>query len=185
MSGDMKAGQLLIADPFLKDPNFQRTVVVLCDHDKDTGTIGFVINRKTGQAVGDLISQLEVCPLPVYYGGPVQTDTLHFLHTCPQLIPDGHSIGNGIFWGGDFDTAADLLCNNQIEPDNIRFYLGYSGWGGGQLKGEMEEKTWLITEAGKELVFHKNVSLIWQDALRKLGGKYEQLIHYPLDPQLN
>lgn len=185
MSKDMKAGQLLIADPFLKDPNFQRTVVLLCDHSEDTGTIGFVINRKTGKAVGDLISRMETSLLPVYYGGPVQTDTLHFLHTCPQLIPDGHPIGNSTWWGGDFETAAELLRNNRIDGNDIRFYLGYSGWGSGQLRDEMEEKTWLVTEADQELVFHKNVSLIWQDALRKLGGKYEQLIHYPLDPQLN
>ena len=185
MNDDIKAGNLLIADPFLKDPNFQRTVVLLCDHQAETGTIGFVINRKFGKTIGELMSQLEACPLPVYYGGPVQTDTIHFLHTCPHLITDGLPVGNGIYWGGDFETAAQLLRNNEIDAGAIRFYLGYSGWGEEQLVDEINEKTWLTTEANTGLVFHKNVSLIWQDALRQLGGKYEQLIHYPLDPQLN
>lgn len=184
MNQEIKAGHLLIADPFLKDPNFTRTVVLLCDHQPE-GTIGFVLNRKYNKTVGDLLSNLETCRFPVYYGGPVQTDTLHFLHRCPHLIADGLSVGNGIYWGGDFEKAADLLKSGELEQTMIRFYLGYSGWGEEQLENEMKEKTWLTTEGTTALVFHKNVSLIWQDSLRQLGGKYEQLIHYPLDPQLN
>lgn len=184
MKQDIKKGDLLIADPFLKDPNFLRTVVLLCDHQPD-GTIGFVINRKFNKTVGELISQLETCLFPVYYGGPVQTDTVHFLHNCPDMIPDGILIGNGIWWGGDFDIAAASLRNGDLEQSRIRFYIGYSGWGEKQLEGEMKEKTWLTTAGTTDLVFHKNVSLIWQDSLRQLGGEYEQLIHYPLDPQLN
>ncbi len=184
MNQELKAGELLIADPFLKDPNFMRTVVLLCDHQPE-GTIGFVINRKFDKTVGELISNLETCSFPVYYGGPVQTDTVHFLHTCPALIPNGLEIGNGIYWGGDFDQVAVLLRNNELAQHMIRFYIGYSGWGEGQLELEINEKTWLTTEGNPQLVFHPNVSLIWQEALRQMGGEYEQLIHYPLDPQLN
>ena len=184
MNQEIKKGALLIADPFLKDPNFMRTVVLLCDHQLD-GSIGFVLNRKYHQTVGELISTLETCSFPVYYGGPVQTDTVHFLHNVPDLITGGLSIGNGIYWGGDFETVAGLLDSNKLDQSMIRFYIGYSGWGDDQLENEMREKTWLITGGNTGLVFHKNVSLIWQDSLKQLGGKYEQLIHYPLDPQLN
>ena len=184
MNQEIKAGNLLIADPFLKDPNFTRSVVLLCDHQPE-GTIGFVLNRKFNKNIGDLISNLETCQFPVYYGGPVQTDTIHFLHRCPQLIADGLSIGNGMYWGGDFKKAAGLLKNDELKQNMIRFYLGYSGWGEEQLENEIKEKTWLTTQASTGLVFHKNVSLLWQDSLRQLGGKYEQLIHYPIDPQLN
>ncbi len=184
MNMELKRGDLLIADPFLKDPNFMRTVVLLCDHQLE-GTIGFVINRKYNKTVGELISHLETCAFPVYYGGPVQTDTVHFLHKRPDLIIDGLPVGNGIYWGGDFETAAELLRNNELEQSMIRFYIGYSGWGEEQLENEIKEKTWLTTQGTPDLVFHKNVSLIWQDSLKQLGGKYEQLIHYPLDPQLN
>ena len=83
MNEEIKAGNLLIADPFLKDPNFLRTVVLLCDHNSE-GTIGFVINRKYYTKIGELISHLESCNFPVYYGGPVQTDTIHFLHNRPR-----------------------------------------------------------------------------------------------------
>ncbi len=184
MNQEIKKGDLLIADPFLKDPNFMRTVVFVCDYQPE-GSIGFVINRKYNKTIGELVSQVEACRFPVYYGGPVQTDTVHFLHTCPELIPDGVSVGKGLWWGGDFDAVADLLLNGKLEQNMIRFYIGYSGWGEEQLDNEIKEKTWLITTGTPALVFHQNASLIWQDSLRQLGGKYEQLIHYPLDPQLN
>ena len=180
----VRAGDLLIADPFLKDPNFMRTVVLLCDRQPE-GSLGFVLNRKYGKNIGELVNNLAVCTFPVYYGGPVQTDTVHFLHCCPKLIPDGLPIGNGMYWGGDFETASELLRQQEIDQNSFRFYIGYSGWGQEQLEREIEEKTWLSTQGNTDLVFHKNVSLLWQDSLRQLGGKYEQLIHYPLDPQLN
>lgn len=184
MNQEIKAGNLLIADPFLKDPNFMRTVVLLCDHQPE-GTIGFILNRKYSKNIGELVANLDTCALPVYYGGPVQTDTVHFLHRCPDLIGDGLPVGNGVFWGGDFERVAELLQSGELAEEKIRFYIGYSGWGEEQLEREMNEKTWLTTEGNTKLVFHKNVSLIWQDSLRQLGGEYEQLIHYPLDPQLN
>ena len=184
MNEALTAGIILIADPFLKDPNFLRTAVFLCDHQAE-GSIGFVLNRKYEKNIGELITELEMCSFPVYYGGPVQRDTLHFLHQCPDLIEGGVEIISGIYWGGDFDQVASLLKSDALEPHMIRFYLGYSGWGEEQLSAELNEKTWLTTTGNTSLIFHKNVSLIWQDALKQLGGEYEQLINYPLDPQLN
>jgi len=184
MNEPLAAGTLLIADPFLKDPNFMRTVVFLCDHQAE-GSIGFVINRRYEKNIGELITDLEMCNFPVYYGGPVQRDTLHFLHQCPHLIEGGVEITNGIYWGGNFEQVADLIKKGELEAGMIRFYLGYSGWGEEQLDNEMNEKTWLTTQGNPKLVFHKNISLIWQDALKQIGGQYEQLINYPIDPQLN
>ena len=89
------------------------------------------------------------------------------------------------FFGGDFETAVDLLKNNVIDPGKIRFYIGYSGWSGGQLKDELNEKSWLTAEATKPLVFHRKLEEIWKDSLKLLGGDYEMLINYPIDPQLN
>ena len=80
-------GILLIADPFLKDPNFLRTVVLLCEHEEQ-GSFGFVLNKQITQTLDELISDLNGHKLPVYYGGPVQMDTIHFLHQYPDLIPE-------------------------------------------------------------------------------------------------
>ena len=178
------AGILLIADPFLKDPNFLRTVVLICDH-KEEGSFGFVLNREYENTLDELIPQLEDFKFPVYYGGPVQMDTLHFLHQYPEAIPGSFEICKGIYWGGDFDMVVDLIKNKKIQPNKIRFFIGYSGWSNGQLVSELNEKSWLTVKAIRKLVFHKKVDEIWKDALKHLGGDFEMLINFPIDPQLN
>ena len=177
-------GTILIADPFLKDPNFLRTIIFLCEH-KPEGSFGFVLNRKLDYVIGDLISDLNGCNFPVYYGGPVQQNTVHFLHRCPGLITSGEKIADDIFWGGEFNELVALLQNGKLSTEDVRLFLGYSGWGEGQLKDEMTEKTWLTTFSTSALVFDSDVNSTWKNALKQLGGEYEQLIHYPIDPQLN
>ena len=181
---ELAPGLILVADPFLKDPNFMRSVVFLCEHQQE-GSFGFVLNRKYNKVIGDLISDLDGCTLPVFYGGPVQMDTVHFLHQRPDLIKGGLEIIDGIYWGGDFEELVTLIRDDKIKPQHIRFYICYSGWSEGQLAGELEEKSWLTTLGNKKLVFHQNENQVWQDALKQMGGDYEQLIFYPIDPQLN
>ncbi len=177
-------GILLIADPFLKDPNFLRTVVLLCDHQAE-GSFGFVLNKKIEQTLDELLSDFEGYQFPVYFGGPVQTDTIHFVHQYPDLIDDCSKIGEGIYWGGNFETVKALIKNNSINTDKIKFFLGYSGWGNGQLHTEMDEKSWLTVSATKKLVFNTKPDNVWSGSLQHLGGEYQQLINYPVDPQLN
>ncbi len=181
---DIANGVVLIADPFLKDPNFLRSVIFLCEHQPE-GSFGFVLNRKINKVIGDLVTALERCRFPVYYGGPVQTDTVHFLHQCPELITGGVEITDGIFWGGEFEEAAMLIQHKKISQNQVRFFVGYSGWGEGQLNDELKEKTWLTSFGNRRLVFHKNTDMVWPDAIRQIGGEYEQIINYPIDPQLN
>jgi putative transcriptional regulator len=178
------AGILLIADPFLKDPNFLRTVVFLCEH-KEEGSFGFVLNRPFTNTIDELIPELQDHKLPVFYGGPVQQDTIHFLHQYPEDIPGGQEILNGVYWGGDFDKMVELLRSNSLDPARIRFYIGYSGWGSGQLDDELKEKSWLTVKATRKLVFHRNFEEIWKESLKLLGGDYEMMINFPIDPQLN
>lgn len=181
---DPAPGILLIADPFLKDPNFLRTVVFLCEH-REEGSFGFVLNRQYENTLDELIPELEGHKIPVYYGGPVQVDTIHFLHQLPEEIPGGQEVIKGVYWGGDFDAVVRLLKNRNIDPERIRFYIGYSGWSEGQLTEEMNEKTWLTVKANRRLVFHKDYAEIWKDALKLLGGDYEMMVNFPIDPQLN
>ncbi len=177
-------GILLIADPFLKDPNFLRTVVFLCEH-KEEGSFGFVLNRQYENTLDELITDLQGFPLPVYYGGPVQQDSIHFIHQYPNKIPGAQEVAKGVYWGGDFEVLVDLIKKEEVDPGKIRFFIGYSGWSEGQLKEEMEEKTWLTVNANRSLVFHENHEEIWKDSLRHLGGDYEIMINFPIDPQLN
>lgn len=177
-------GTILVADPFLKDPNFMRSVVFICEHQAE-GSFGFVLNRKYDKVIGDLINDLDGCQLPVFYGGPVQLDTIHFIHQRPDLIGGGVEITDGIFWGGDFESVVQLIQTERIKPQHIRFFIGYSGWSEGQLAGELDEKSWLTTSGNKRLVFHPDENQIWPEALKQMGGDFQQLIHYPIDPQLN
>ena len=112
-------------------------------------------------------------------------DTLHFLHQLPEEIPGGQEITKGIFWGGDFDMVLSSLKNETLDLNKIRFYLGYSGWSNGQLNDEMKEKTWLTVNASRNIVFHQQTDSIWKEAVKSMGGEYNQIINYPIDPQLN
>lgn len=178
------AGILLISDPFLKDPNFMRTVVFLCDHQAQ-GSFGFVINRKYENTIDELIPELEGHKIPLFYGGPVQMDTIHFLHQYPDEIPGGQEVMKGVYWGGDFEMVVEMIKNGTIAEDKIRFFIGYSGWADGQLSGELEQKSWLTVKATRKLIFHADYTEIWKDALKQLGGDYEIMINFPIDPQLN
>lgn len=177
-------GILLIADPFLKDPNFKRSVVFLCEHQNE-GSFGFVLNRELTHTLDQLMTDFEGHRIPVFYGGPVQADTIHFLHQCPELIPGGTQIMEDVYWGGDFELVASLIRNKQLDTTKIKFFVGYSGWSGGQLRDELNEKSWLTVDATRKLIFHKNTDEVWKDSLRHLGGDYEMMANYPIDPQLN
>lgn len=179
-----ETGILLIADPFLKDPHFQRSVVFLCDHQQE-GSFGFVINRAFGQGMEDLSEAFTGLRVPVYYGGPVQTDTIHFLHQYPQIIPGGTEVIPGVYWGGDFNQAAALIRASAVDVRKLRFFIGYSGWGSGQLMEELNEKTWLTVAATRTLLFETPDERIWPDSLRYMGGEFQALANYPIDPQLN
>lgn len=180
----IKSGVLLVAEPFLKDPNFSRTVILLCDHQKE-GSFGFVINRQIDHTLTELLPESTALNIPVGYGGPVQRDTLHFLHCRPDLIPGGMELTDNIFWGGDFNNVLDLLSKGDLQQDEIRFFVGYAGWAEDQLNQEMKENAWLVTPANKKILFDIELKQIWPATLKQMGGEYEQLIHYPIDPQLN
>ena len=178
------ANILLIADPFLKDPNFLRTVVLLCEHEEQ-GSFGFVLNKQVEQTLDELVSDMKGFSLPVYYGGPVQMNTIHFLHQYPDLIPESVKVSNDIYWGGNFETVTALIKNDSIDLNKIKFFIGYSGWGNGQLIDEIKEKSWLTIQANSNLVFKTAYDEIWKSSLKTMGGEYERMIHYPIDPQLN
>jgi putative transcriptional regulator len=179
-----EAGILLIADPFLKDPNFKRSVIFLCEHQSE-GSFGFLLNKTYEYSLKDLVNNAEDLEIPVYFGGPVQTDTIHFLHQYPEFIKGSYEVINGIYWGGNFEDALELIRAGKIKTSGIRFYIGYSGWAGGQLEDELKEKSWLPAKADQTLIFHKKTEDIWKEAIRLLGGNYLMMINFPIDPQLN
>jgi putative transcriptional regulator len=177
-------GTLLIANPFLKDPNFSRTVIFLCEH-RSEGSFGFILNKRFPKTLEELVPELGSKAFPVFQGGPVQKDALHFLHQYPGLIMGGEEVMNNVYWGGNFESLMINLKNNEIESNRIRFFIGYSGWSEGQLDDELKEESWLTVRATRKLIFDTDPEDVWKDSLKHLGGNYEMMINFPIDPQLN
>lgn len=178
------SGGLLVADPFLKDENFMRSVVLLCRH-SDEGSFGFVLNKKLDVTLDDLLTEMEGFKFDVYQGGPVQLDTVHYIHQYPNLIADSQLLTENICWGGNFEQITRHLKSGTISPDKIKFFLGYSGWDGGQLENEIEERSWATATSTRKLVFNTEPEDLWKHSMLHMGGVYEQMINYPIDPQLN
>jgi len=101
------------------------------------------------------------------------------------LIEGGKEMGDGIYWGGDYESALRLVIQNEISIDEIRFYMGYAGWEKNQLKEEMKDKSWMVVEAKSSIVFHKNPSQIWKESVKQMGKEFHPVMHYPLDPSYN
>lgn len=176
-------GRLLISEPFLPDPNFERTVVLLCEHNEE-GSFGFVMNKPSILKVNEVVEDMKLGET-VFVGGPVQQDTLHFLHRN-TLLEQAVEITQGIFWGGDFENLVVQIDTAQIKAGDIRFYLGYSGWGPGQLESELEDDSWIVCDyVTHDLLFDTEPSLIWRKALESMGGRFSIYSKYPVDPRLN
>jgi putative transcriptional regulator len=181
---DPSTGVLLIADPFLKDDNFMRSVILLCRHSEE-GSFGFVLNKLYDLTMADLFSDMEGYNIPVHIGGPVQMDTIHYIHQYPDLLADSQKITDNIYWGGDFEGLKNLIKDGKIDYTKIKFFIGYSGWEPGQLDSEMEENSWLTATSERDIIFETPTDDIWKAGLKHLGGKYEMMVNFPIDPQLN
>jgi putative transcriptional regulator len=177
-------GRLLISEPFLPDPNFERTVVLLCEHN-DEGSFGFVVNKPSVLKVNEVMEDMKKLEDIVFVGGPVQQDTLHFLHRNTD-IENAVKIRDEIFWGGDFESLLTKLDTSSLKSLDVRFYLGYSGWGPGQLESELEEDSWIVCDyVTDELLFDTEPEMIWRKALDSMGGRFSVYSNYPVDPRLN
>lgn len=179
------AGHLLLSEPFMADPNFKRTVVLVCEHVEESGTIGFILNRSMEVKVCDALMDFDVVTNELFYGGPVAQDTLHYLHRFGAQIEDSLRISDDIYWGGNFEQIGELLRDGTLNPNHIKFFLGYSGWSAGQLWDEMQEKSWIVANATGNYVFDTPRTELWKKVLKDLGGDHSQIINYPEDPRLN
>jgi putative transcriptional regulator len=178
-------GDLLISEPFLPDPNFDRTVVLICEHN-DQGSFGFILNKPSLLKLSDVLDEVDPFQTTIHVGGPVQQDTLHFIHRIGDIIEGAEPIGEHIYWGGNFEQLKIMVANKEVNKEDVIFFLGYSGWGDGQLMDEIQEKSWIVHKAPtSEQVFDKNPENLWRDILKEKGGKFKMFSNYPTDPRLN
>lgn len=169
---------MLLAEPFLADPYFRRSVVLLCEH-HEKGSIGFILNKSIDMKINDLMSNFPDFDADVFYGGPVQTDTLHYVHNVGELLEESVKVADGVWWGGDFEKLKLLVKAELVQPSNIRFFVGYSGWSQGQLHEELEHGSWLLTDTDANYVFRTKPRQLWSQAMYNKGDKYEIIAHMP------
>lgn len=178
-------GDLLLSEPFLADPNFVRTVILLCEHNEE-GSVGFVINKPSSLRLGEIVQELEGVELEVFIGGPVQQDSLHFVHRRGDLFEGAVEIREGLFWGGNFEQLILMAKTTPLLPEEFKFFVGYSGWAAGQLMDEMKMNSWIISRnVNLEQVFDTQTDRLWKGVLQAMGGKYKLMSNYPVDPRLN
>lgn len=182
---ELRPGSLLISEPFMSDPNFKKTVILLCEHSREDGTMGFVLNKPLNLTIGEVLDELEICQHELFYGGPLQEDTLHFVHRLGNLIPDSVKIGDDLYWGGNFEVLAKLMKDCKIPKEDIRFFLGYSGWAYDQLMEELQEDSWVIHQATPKMIFDLHYGNMWQQILKQMGLTYRLLSNYPENPSYN
>lgn len=180
-----KKGHLLIAEPsILGDVSFNRSVILLADYNSE-GSIGFILNKPLDFSLKDLLPEIEG-DFKVYNGGPVEQDNLYFIHIVPDLIPNSVEISHGIYWAGDFSTVTQLINENKIKPNDIRFFLGYSGWDSNQLNNELLSNTWVLTEnIYKTAIIEKSNTTFWKEKMLEFGGEYSIWSNAPEDPSYN
>ncbi len=178
------AGCLLVSEPFMIDPNFRRTVILITEHN-DKGTVGFVVNKELTVFPHKAISSFPEFGRKLLLGGPVQRDNLFFIHTIGKKIEGASKVAPGLWWGGDYDQIKELVKSGKANEDNVRFIVGYSGWEPGQLDQELSTNSWIITKASKEYVFGSEPEALWKKVLRDMGKDFAVVADLPEDPTLN
>lgn len=177
-------GRVLITEPFIDDAYFSRSVILLCEHNEE-GSFGFVLNNFVDVTINELIEFPEF-ETKISKGGPVGQNHLYYIHTLGTEISNALHVTGNIFSGGDFNEIQEKAKLGLIKPDQIRFFLGYSGWTENQLEGELKHNSWLVSDIINENdIMDANKDNLWQEYMNHQGGKYKAFSHFPENPSLN
>lgn len=182
MSQIVSKGSVLVAHPLMDDLNFTRSVILIVNHDED-GTLGFVLNQGAELTLDQAIESATE-PHQISIGGPVSPDHLYFIHCRPDIIQDAQSIDDFLYWGGDYHQMMDAIKSRKLEHGHIRFFVGYSGWGEGQLDEEIKEGAWQVMPCNLVPCLNEDPKL-WNDMISQLPQDVQQWRNAPELPELN
>ena len=175
---EIEQGIVLLAEPFMMDPNFRRAAVLLAEHGKG-GSIGFVMNRPMEMSIDELLEDFPEFSSGVFWGGPVQTNTVHYVHNVCEMLEGSVKVAEGVFWGGDYKKLRFLIASKLILPENIRFFIGYSGWGEGQLAEEMRHGSWVPAQMDANYLFRCAPDNLWQSVMANKGDNFGVIAQLP------
>ena len=178
-------GKVLVAEPFMMDAHFKRTVVLLADHHPEEGTVGFILNKKTAFKIPEVTADFGDFDADVYYGGPVDNNSMYFIHNVGELLEDSIKICRGVYWSGNYEKLKVLIDCKLIHSANIRFYIGYSGWTGGQLEEELKDPSWIISDMDTNFIFKTDPEKLWKDILDTKGYHYSAISQIGGDELMN
>jgi putative transcriptional regulator len=178
-------GKLLISEPALRDFYFSRSVVLLAEHSDEEGSVGLILNKPINLKLKDVVKEFPTNEFPLYLGGPVHPDRLFYLHTLGERIPGSMEILEGLFWGGEIEKLMELVDLKLVNPEEVRFFIGYSGWEPKQLDRELKEDSWIVTQCSLDTVMSDKPESIWGNMLKELGDDYAIWANFPADPILN
>jgi putative transcriptional regulator len=182
---DPAKGKLLISDPFLDEDYFRRSVVYLCEHNID-GSFGFVVNNFISINLNELDESLPKVEAQISLGGPMEVNSLYFIHQFGDQIQNSAEISDGVFLGGDFQQLSNKIVEDQSNISKVRFIIGYAGWKRKQLKEEIKNNAWIVKELSSPLqLFESQSRLSWKRVMFNLGGKYKIMSKFPLTPMNN
>jgi len=176
-------GRIIISEPFLPGNFFSRSTVLLVDYSAN-GAVGFILNKPIDNQIQELISIHPDFKPEVFVGGPVGNDNLFYIHTLGDMIPGSVRVMDELYWGGDFDELKSAIALGKAKHDQIKFFVGYSGWSAGQLDDEITENSWLVTEADIKQIMKSNQNF-WLESVMKAGGHYKTWRNFPEDPNSN
>ena len=179
-----KKGRLLISEPSLNDNIFFKSVVLLTHHN-DEESIGLILNHPTKINLNEILNNIPLSDFPIYIGGPVEKQSLHFIHTLGSIIPNSKQIIDSIYFGGDFDTVIQLMHDKKITKNEIRFFVGYSGWEAEQLNNEIRDDAWIVQTAKNELCMNYSTPKLWSDIIKTKKMKHAIWANMPKDQSLN
>lgn len=174
----------LIAHPMLSDGYFKRSVLYLTEHNEE-GSLGFVLNFKTELLLQDVFPHVKNGNFPIFEGGPVSKNQLYFLHTIGHDLSESIQIKDKLFWGGNFFELAHLIDHGKVKQNDIRFFVGYSGWSPKQLDEELIQKAWFKTEADPNEILLRDPKTLWGEELKKVKESYKVFSDIGFDPNLN
>lgn len=183
---EVSRGDILVAEPFLNDSYFERGVVLMIDHSDKDGSFGIMLNKRLRLSIHEMVKNFPQFDADVFLGGPVNTDQVFFIHTIGSLVPRSIDIGNGLFWGGNLYALKPMIQSEMIEPHQVKFFLGHSGWEATQLREELKLNSWVVAKniKGKDIMTTKP-EMMWSKYANIASENHRLWSTFPIDPTEN
>ena len=181
---NIATGNVLISEPFMNDFHFRRSVILIIDHNEE-GSLGVIFNKRLTIPFNEIVQGFPEFKADVYLGGPVETDRIFFIHTIGEMIPDSYKISDGLYWSGNVNALKAMIKMDLIKPHEVRFYVGYAGWEGGQLRNELKANTWLVGKFSSKQLLTTIPGKMWKNFVKQRGKRYMLWDKFPVNPSEN